>query len=217
MYETLNSIPLFQGMNGIDLNLVFDKVQWRIECLEDGDAFVQQGDLCRDLVFLLSGTVKAQTLSPDESYTFTEQVEGPAMLEGDILYGIQRHWGSTYTSVDVSRLMLIPKSDVIRMLASLEVFRINYLNAICTLASKRRRHAWREPAPMLRQRLVQFITSHTLQTKGPVWMSIRLSDLGEHLGATRSLVSPVLHKMQQEGILTMGRSNIYIPDLANLH
>ncbi len=217
MYETLHSIPLFQGLNGIDLNMIFDKVQWQIECLEKDDTFVQQGDKCNHLVFLLSGTLQAQTVAPDESYTFTEQVEGPAMLEGDILYGIQRCWSGTYTSVDVSRLMLIPKSDVIRMLASLEVFRINYLNAICTLSSKRRRQVWKEPAPTLRQRLVQFITSHTLQTMGPVKMGIRLSDLGDHLGATRSLVSPVLHRMQREGILVMGRGKIYIPNIEHLH
>ncbi len=217
MYETLNSIPLFQGLNGIDLNQIFDKVQWQIECLEERDTFVQQGDPCRHLVFLLSGTLRAQTLSPDVSYSFTEYLSGPAMLEGDILYGIQRCWSSTYTSVDVCRLMLIPKSDVIRMLSSLEVFRINYLNAICTLSSKRRRQAWKAPAPTLRQRIVQFITSHTLQTSGPAQMTIRLSDLGEHLGATRSLVSPVLHRMQQEGILTMGRGNIFIHNLENLH
>ncbi len=217
MYETLNSITLFQGMNGIDLNLIFDRVQLKIECPEAGDIIARQGELCRQMIILLNGTLEAVTLSPNESYTFKERIVGPLVLEPDILYGIQRNWNSTYTASEECRLMLITKNDVSRLLSSLEIFRINYINAVCTLSAKRRRLAWRSPAPSLRERIVQFVTSHTLQSSGPLEIGIRMRDLGDHLGATRSLVSSVLHLMQNDGVLTLTRGNISIPDIENLH
>ncbi len=217
MYDTLHSIPLFQGMNGIDLNRIFDNVQLTIECLEQGEVYVHQGEPCQQLTFLLNGTFRVDTLSPDESYTFTEQLTGTALLEGDILYGIQRQWSSTYTAIDTCRLMLIPKDDVSRMLATMEIFRINYLNTLCTLAARRRRNAWPSPSPTLRMRFVRFVTTHALQPKGPKQLTIRMADLGNHLGGTRALVSTMLHEMQDEGLLTISRGHIDIPEMTDLY
>ncbi len=216
MYDTLNAIPLFQGLNGIDLNRIFDRVQLTIECLNRGDTLFRQGELCRQMAILLDGTLQAETVSPDGTYTIREQVERVTTLECDILYGIQREWSSTYTANDECRLMLIPKDDVSRMLGALEVFRLNYINAVCTLAARRRRQAWKDPSPTLRERLVQFILSHTQCHKGPLQMAIRMQDLGAHLGTTRSLVSATLRRMQDEGMLTLSRRHIDIHDISDL-
>lgn len=217
MYDTLNSIPLFQGVSGQDLNRIFDRAHLRIECLEAGEVFVHQGEPCRDMVLLLSGTFETDTLSPDGTYTFSEHIAGPALLEGDILYGIQRTWSSTYTAKDTCRLMLLSKSDVSQLMVSFEVFRLNYLNALCTLASRRRQQAWRPPAPTLRERLVQFIAAHALRPTGPKRLRIRMNDLGKYVGGTRTLISSVLHTMQNDGVLTSTRGHIEIPALEQLH
>ena len=216
MYDTLHSIPLFQGMSAIDLNRIFDKVQLDIECLEQGEVFVHQGEACRQMVFLLNGTFLVETMSNDQTYTFSEQLSGPALLEGDILYGIQRNWTSTYTALDTCRLMLIPKIHVNQMLASMEIFRLNYLNTLCTIAARRRQKAWLPPAPTLRERFVHFVASHALQPKGEKCLTIRMSDLGSHLGATRALISSMLRKMQDEGLLSLTRQHIIIPELNDL-
>ncbi len=217
MYETLNLIPLFQGLNGQDLNLIFEKTHFIIECLEEGDELVHQGELCHRMTFLLSGTLQEETLSPDRVFTVKGRIEGPVLLEPEILYGIQREWSSTYSAIDVCRLMLIPKQDINRLISKFEIFRLNYLNALCTLAARRRQKAWTPPAPTLRERMVLFVKQRTAQTSGPLELVIRMRDLGSHLGATRSLISMVLHDMEKDGVISSSRGSIYIPDLAALH
>jgi len=216
MYDTLHSIPLFQGMNGVDLNRLFDMARLSIECLEKGEVFVHQGEPCEKMVFLLNGTFYVETTSPDYSYRYAEQLTGNHLLEGDILYGIQRCWSSTYTALDTCRLMIIPKYDVNHMLANIEVFRINYLNTLCTLAARRRQKNWSTPTPTLRQRFVLFARSHALQSNGPKQLFIRMSDLGSHIGGTRALVSSMLRQMQKENLVTLSRGCINIPELSNL-
>lgn len=217
MYDTLNSIPLFQGVSGQDLNRIFDRVHLRIECLEAGEIFVRQDEPNQDMVFLLNGTFSTDTLSPEGTYTFSEEIPGPALLEGDILYGIQRKWSSTYTAKDTCRLLLLSKTDVSQLMVSFEVFRLNYLNTLCTLAARRRQQAWRPAAPTLRERFVQFVTAHALRPSGPKRITIRMHDLGKHLGGTRALISNVLHAMQQDGLLNSKRGHIDIPALELLH
>ncbi len=218
MYDTLNSIPLFQGMNGRDLNQVITRMQLGIECLQAGNVFHEQGELCQHLAVLIDGMMTATVLSPDGSYSLTEYLQGPVVLEPDILYGIQRTWGCTYTAAGTCHLMLIPKMLVSRMITTMEVFRINYLNTVCTLAARRRQSVWEgDPTPSVRDRIAHFIRSHALQRRGHVTLTIRMSTLGQYVGGTRALVSVALHAMQEEGLLTVGRGHIEVPDIETLH
>ncbi len=216
MYETLNSIPLFQGMNGGDLNRVCDNVHLQVECLEQGDVLARQGDLCRRLTVLTGGELTKETASPDGLYRLRERVKATTVLEADILYGIQRNWGSTYKAVGDCRLILIDKHEVSRMISSMEVFRLNYLNTLCTLASRRRQKTWTKPAPTLRERFARFVKAQAEQTTGPVEMSIRMSDLASHIGGTRSLISVMLHSFADDGLLTLSRNTIRIYDIEQL-
>ncbi|MCD7722311.1 MAG: Crp/Fnr family transcriptional regulator [Prevotellaceae bacterium] len=216
MYETLNAIPLFQGMNGIELNQILDTCPLRIECLEKGDTLVGQGELARNLTVLLSGRLRASVSWGDDCLVVTEEVPCPSLIECDVLYGIQREWGATYTAMGDCTLLLIPKEDVNRMMGTMEVFRLNYLNTVCALSQKRRQRAWTEPAPRLRERIALFVKARTLGQTGPVEVRIRMRDLGMHLGATRSLISQVLHTMQDDGVLTAARGRIMIPELKEL-
>ncbi|MCD8301620.1 MAG: helix-turn-helix domain-containing protein, partial [Prevotellaceae bacterium] len=107
--------------------------------------------------------------------------------------------------------------DINRLINRLEVVRLNFLNILSALAAKRRQKEWTPPAPTLRERIVLFVKQRTAQTSGPLELVIRMRDLGSHLGATRSLISMVLHDMEKDGVLSSNRGSIYVPDIATLH
>lgn len=209
---TLISLPLLQGISALDMSrVILEKVTTQEIQLADGERFVLQGEVCNNLSFLVEGTLRATTACDRGAYTFVEYLPGPLVVEPEILYGIQRCYTSTYEAVGTCRLLLIPKNDVNRMLASIDVFRFNYLNLLSTMAVRRRDVALPSPAPDLRARICHFFRSHATLPTGRKFFLIRMSDLSRYLAASRVVISAVLHQMQDEGLLLLDRNYVEIP------
>ncbi len=216
LHQILTSMPLLQGIDGIELNHLLEREYVKRLMLDEGDIWVYQGTGARHLAFLAKGQMNAETQSADGRYTFTESFVAPTVIEPEVLYGIQRTFGSTYKAVSECQLLLIAKEDVNRMVSTNEVFRINYFNLLSTLAIRRRKGLMPIPVATLADRLRLFFRSHATEPKGPISFHIRMSDLAQYTGTTRSLVSNALHHMENEGLLSVSRSNIVIPKIEKM-
>jgi len=212
----LTSLPLLQGASGSDIIQILDKVAYDISSIDDGEHIIEQGESCQQLVYLIEGTLLAKTTSREYGYTFTENIQAPAVIEPDILYGIQRQYSSQYTTVGQCKVFLIPKRDVNRMFAGIEVFRLNYLNLLSTLSVRRRKQMLSSPTPDLRTRVTFFFKYHAVNPSGQKHFNIRKVDLSNYLGVSRDVLSKVLHEMQDEGLIHIDRNHIDIPKLENL-
>ena len=160
--------------------------------------------------------MRSDCLSSDERYTFTEYIEATMVIEPDILYGIQRQHANTYSAISDCLLLTLPKNDVNRMMAAIEVFRFNYLNLLSTLAIRRREATLPILNSTLRSRLIRFIASHASIPHGRKQFTIRMSDIGCYLDVSRVLVSNILHELSNEGLIRTGRGTIEIPALEAL-
>ena len=215
MHLTLTSLPLLQGVSATDFAQILDQTNYKyIEC-EKGELLMERGAACQHLTFLIEGTLQVDT-QYDGHYSFTEYISSPGPIEPEILYGIRRQYASTYITASDCRLLKIPKSDVNRMIGHIEVFRLNYLNLLSTLAVRRLDTTRPSRTAGLRERIVHFLTIHATQPFGPKRFRIRKSDLGEYVDASRVAVSAVLHQMQDEGLLTCERGYIEIPNMEKL-
>lgn len=215
---TLLSLPLLQGMSALDMSqIMLEEVNTQEVTLKDGDCLVNQGTVCQHLTFLVEGMIQATTVYYHKSYSFVEFLTGPLVIEPDILYGIQRHFQSTYVAVGSCRLLLIPKDDVNRKLFKIDVFRLNYLNLLSTLAVRRREYALPLPTPDLKARVSNFFARHSMQANGRMIFNIRMSDMAQYLDASRVLISNVLHQLEDEGLLVLDRNYIEIPLVEKLN
>lgn len=209
LHLTLATLPLFQGVAANDLAHVLEKVSFERKVLPRGATWVEPGEVCQHLVFLTEGCMQSTTQR--EGYSFSEFLEAPNVIEPDILYGIQRQYTSHYSAATDCQLLMIPKNDVGRLLFDIEVFRLNYLNLLSTLAWRRQKACIPSPCPTLREAVIHFLISHAKYPKGKMTFDIRMSDIGHYVGASRVLVSQTLHKLHADGLVTIGRNYIEIP------
>lgn len=218
MYDTMTSIPLFLGMNAQDLHTVIEKSHMDIQLLEPGETLALQGERCSQLTVLLRGEMMVETRMADHALSVEETLQGAAVLEPDSLYGIGRRWQSTYRARTECRVMEMPKDSVSRLIAGFEIFRINYINLLSTLATRRHQQMWTMPEMSNRRRLVHFLLTHTLYNIGgrKVYHT-RMEDLGRYLGVTRSLVGKFLGELQADGLLTYDRNVIEVNDVRQLY
>ena len=98
LFDQLLQFPLFLGMSRDDLSQIAGHT--KLDFLkEPAHSVLYRSDTtCTHLCFLLSGTVTAETRSDDGSYSLTEQMSAPVILQPEALFGYQQRYTHTGTS-----------------------------------------------------------------------------------------------------------------------
>ena len=77
IYEKLLLFPLFQGMSRDDLEQVAGHTRFGFSKFNAGSTVVAEGDDCRQMYFLINGSLRVETMADDRGYMVVEQMEAP--------------------------------------------------------------------------------------------------------------------------------------------
>ena len=216
IYDRLLQFTLFQGMSHADLMQVAGHTKFNFSKLAAGKKLVKEGDDCHHLVFVTNGTLRAETVSDDHSCRVTESISAPYILQPERLFGITQRYSSSFTAETPCSLISIDKQEVLLLLETQLVFRLNMLNLLAAESQRLRHHAWRTAPRTLQERITRFFFSRCLYPAGPKTFHILMQQMAKELNDSRLDISVALNKMQAEGLLTLHRGRIEIPMLERL-
>lgn len=216
MYDTLLQLPLFQGLAKNDFTSILDKVKIHFLKRKAGDTVALGGEDCRELVFLLNGSLVSKTSDRDELYTFYEAINAPFLIEPYSLFGWSTKYVSTYTALTACNLVTIEKAYLLSELNNYEIIRLNYLNILSNRAQNLHDRLWTNLPESLHDRIVEFILLHSYVPGGEKRLKIKMDNLAKLLSSTRIRVSKALNEMQDKHWLTLHRGEIRIPDISLL-
>ena len=216
IYDRLLQFTLFQGMSHADLMQVAGHTKFGFSKLNEGKRLVKDGDPCTHLIFLASGTLRVDTLSDDHSCRVSETVSAPYILQPERIFGINQRYTSTFHTLTDCNFISIEKQEVLLLLETQLVFRLNMLSMLATDAQRMRRRFWRQAPQSLRSSLTRFFFSRCLHPAGPKTFHILMNQLAAEMNDSRIDISHALHEMQQDGLLTLHRGRIEIPLLERL-
>lgn len=216
MYDTLLQLPLFQGLAKNDFTSILDKVKIHFLKRKAGDTVALGEEDCRELVFLLNGSLVSKTSDRDELYTFYEAINAPFLIEPYSLFGWSTKYVSTYTALTACNLVTIEKAYLLSELNNYEIIRLNYLNILSNRAQNLHDRLWTNLPESLHDRIVEFILLHSYVPGGEKRLKIKMDDLAKLLSSTRIRVSKALNEMQDKHWLTLHRGEIRIPDISLL-
>ncbi len=216
MFDTLLQLPLFQGLCHEDFTSILEKTKLHFTRYKEGDLILKQGETCDKLFFLINGELSVKTESSDKAYTFIETVNGPAIIEPYSLFGMKVTYSSTYIANTEVNAISICKSFVLTGLMNYEIFRLNYMNIISNRAQNLYCRIWNNAPQGTEEQIAHFIIQHLNKPEGEVTIKIKMEDLAAYLDDTRLNVSKSLNSMQDKGIITLRRKEIYIPDASKL-
>ncbi|MBQ0049768.1 MAG: Crp/Fnr family transcriptional regulator [Bacteroidales bacterium] len=194
LYDRLTAVPLFRGLSAEDFTNIADRVSLRWVTVVAGQPVIQSEEPCHHLVFLCEGTLLRTTHHDNKTYTVTDLVEPAQVIEPERLYGLSTCYRSNYRAQTTSRLLLIPKEEVHRILLAIPIWRINFLNLLATQCN-RNHQAMLPRIYNLREQVLHF------GSPKPLSIRIRMSDLGKYIGAARKTVSNLLHQLEDEGLV----------------
>ncbi len=216
MFDTLLSLPLFQGLGRADLTRILESTHLKFETMMPEAQFVRQDELCNDVFFVMDGEMTCTTFSADRSWSVEESIPTPSVLGLEVLYGMTRVYPFSATATTEVRLMRIDKRTIAALTGYFEVFRINVLNTLSTAISRQRQIQWLPATTSLEGRIIDFLRGHVLRPAGRKDFNISLRSLGAYLGEDYRYISKALHNMEQQGLLVLKRRVIHIPAFEEL-
>ena len=201
IYDRLLQFTLFQGMSHADLMQVAGHTKFGFSKLVAGKRLVKEGDACSHLIFLTSGTLTVETQSIDHSCRVIEQVSAPYIIQPYHLFGISQRYTSTFKTLTDCNFISLDKQEVLLLLETQLVFRLNMLNIMATESQRLRLQQWRQAPQSLRERITRFLFSRCLYPAGPKTFFILMNQIAADLNDSRLDISHALNDMQADGLI----------------
>jgi len=216
IYDQLLRFSLFQGMSHADLMEVVTHTKLGFLKLSTGKYLVKEGDSCTHLSFLTHGSLLCETVSDDGACKVVEYIKAPYIVQPDRLFGLSQRYTSTFKAHSHCNFITIDKQEVLLLLETQLVFRLNLLNVMATESQRLHRRAWRSAPANLRERLVRYFFSRCNYPAGAKTFYVLMKQIANDLNDSRLDISRALNDMQRDQQLTLHRGRIEIPLLERL-
>ena len=216
IYDKLLQFTLFQGMSHADLMEVVGHTKFGFSKQAEGKRVAKEGDVCDHLIFLTSGSLTVETVSDDHTCRVCEVVHAPYAIQPEQLFGLTQRYTSTFKALTPCNFITIDKQEVLLLLETQLVFRLNMLNIFAADSQRLRHRAWRSPPQSFRQRITPLFLSRCLYPAGPKTFYLLMTQLAAELNDSRLDISHALNEMQADGLLILHRARIQIPMLERL-
>ncbi len=216
IYDQLLQFTLFQGMSHADLMEVVTHTKLGFNKLGAGRLLMKEGDVCNHLVFLISGTLQCATESDDHSCRVVESMTAPHAVQPECLFGLSQRYTSTFHTLTDCSFIHIDKQEVMLLLETQLVFRLNLLNQLAAETHRMHHYAWRSAAKSLRERIIRFFFSRCMHPAGHKTFYILMQQIANELNDSRLDVSRALNEMQHDKLITLHRGRIEIPFIERL-
>jgi CRP-like cAMP-binding protein len=216
MYDTLLSLPLFQGMSQADFNSLLQKIRLDFVRYEEGATIISAGERCKSFAFLINGTVESSREGMESNMSFMEQIDAPFLIEPYSMFGRVGSYQRTYTAATPCSFLMVDKQYIYTELGKYNICRMNLLNILSGRVQQLDSHVWTMEGADLRGRIIRFIKGLSDIQNGTKKLIIKMNDLATLMDATRLNVSRELNALEAQGLISLRRKEIFIPALENL-
>lgn len=208
IYDILSKLPLFQGMSSEELHEVVTKLKFSFLTLRNRQCLVDKGHNSRGLLFLIDGELEKLSVSSDGTYTVTEHVTAPYLIEPDKLFGFRQRYSHRYTAVKRSHAIFVKKDDVHFLVNQYVVFRLNIFNMLSTRVQRYVDDTWEAAPADIDSRVLLFLSRHTSEDNPETVFRITMCQLAQEIGSSRLEVSRALSRLQEQGRVRLQRGII---------
>ena len=188
--ELLQIAP-FQGMKEEDVVAFLFGSPNSLKRFEPGEVIVRQGNLCKGLYLLASGSVRAAMVNEEGKELTVEEIKAPGLLASAFIFATENHFPVSVEAVELCEVFMISKERFLACMHSHPLMMQNFLKDISDrsvfLSKKLNEFALLN----LKARLLKYLETHpTIHNQ---------QEVAQRLGVTRPSLARALSELVNEG------------------
>lgn len=217
MYEKMQLLPLFQGLNLSDFSGIIQTLKLDFEQYQEGDVIISQGEPLERLIYIINGEFDIEYRCMHPNMIITEMAdEVPHVIEPYNLFSVRRTSERTYSFRSKGATFSIDRRVFTGTLLKHPLIKSNLINYTSNLLRKVNDER-SEVIPMAIEEKIQRLVSQMCKIPdGRKMVKIKMEELADCIQETRLNVSKVLNHWDDEGLIELKRSGWEVVDLKNL-
>lgn len=216
MYELLMGLPLFQGVSHARISELIEKIKFHFLKYLENEQLIEKGDSCKQLKFLISGSVKLELTNNNKRIRIFETLSAPNVLGAEYLFGRSTVYPYNVSASPSAGIMQIEKADYLKILKTDTVFLFNMLNYLSRNSQTPMEAVISLTSGSIAERFAFWIISLTHKDATDIVINCKQKDMYTMLGVQRSSFINTLTELQSDGIIDFTSTEIFIKDRERL-
>jgi len=216
-YLLLSQCPVFRGISEAQSKSLLGKIHYQIKSFQKDEIVVLAGDEVKNLLIILSGSVRGEMIDYSGKTVKIEDIEAPKPLASAFLFGKENRYPVTVTANNETRILAVPVQEFLKLLQLNTNLLQNYLNSISSRAQFLSRKLHFLSFKTIKEKVAHFL----LKEAGERFHSFELKNTQQQLadlfGVTRPSLARVLGEMQTEGLIKIERKTVTLLDKERLN
>lgn len=216
MFQRLQELPLFQGLNMNDMNEIVTKVRFDFQQLTEEETIALQTSYCKKLIFVLKGTVRVEYIDQQNRFRFAEYLDAPLAIEPQSMFGMSQKYRRTYICETACQTLSIDRSQFLGVMMNYQIVKTNMLNLICNKLQRAESKIIELSHENAEVKFRQLLYLYSIKPRGKKHLYATMEQLADMFCETRLNVSKMLKNLKNNGLITQERKAFTIIDLEKL-
>jgi len=210
MYKILSDSILFKGLNELDIENLLNKINYQIKKYEPKDIIAFSGEECNYLMIVLKGYVKGEMFDYSGKVIKIEDIHAPKPLAIAFIFGKNNKFPVTVEAVMDTKLLVIHKSEFLKLLRSNVRILNNFLNAISNRSQFLSNKIKFLSFTTIKSKFAKYVLELAKDDYYIVELKQTQQQLAELFGVTRPSFARIIGEMQKEGLIKIEKKQVEI-------
>lgn len=216
LQSQLFQIELF---NNLPLNLKNDfveKLDYNVYKIKKNDIVARQNTLCRQLMILLEGKLRVDSIDASDNEVLIEYIVAPRTFATPYLFNQDKMLPATFKSEGDGVILLANKESLFSLFSDAPHLLKNFLCAVgnCTKCSTVRLRIL--SYKNIRSRFIAYIFEQRYGSDELIHIEHNQVELADYLGITRPALTKEISKMAKEELLTIKGKQVLLLNIPEL-
>jgi CRP-like cAMP-binding protein len=215
--DILGENYLFRNLKHKEIGTIIKKVHHQVKKYDKGDLIASSGDECNNLMIIVKGAAVGEMMDFQGKVLRIEKLKAPNTIATAFMFGENNRLPVDITAVEETKLLLIPKKDLMELFHKNNTVLKNYLDII----SNRTQHLSKQIRMLGLQTIKGKIAHYLLeQVKNNNSFEFTLpntqNELSEMFGVARPSIARVFRELHDESYIFAKGKNVKILDKVKL-
>ena len=215
--DVLSGNSLFKGLGKNEIGGIIRDVHHNVKEYGRGEVIAFEGDSYDKLILIVKGSVIGEMMDFEGRVLRIEQRSAPETVATVFIFGENNRLPVTITATEETRLLFIPREDLLNLFARNRIVLRNFMDIIANRAQFLSNHLKLLGLNSIRGKIAHYLLGQVKeQGKDDICIPHTQTELSEMFGVSRPSVARVLRRMNDEDIISSRGKNIRITDKSRL-